>query len=699
MVLTDMSGSVSPQYDDSGIIRFMENCYADSITANQQSWAQGDIDLRQYTGDPSLWAWQYGNQRAGNGNMLSFNLSRRLVEAPCGYQRTHQKNSVAIPIENSDQKTADLFTKLLIHSDQLDDTAGTLSSAFTGANITGMNLVSVWLDYRDDPINGTIRTTNHAYNTFIIDPYFRQPDLSDCKFIWQRTFLTKAEALSLLPMAQDIVSSVDILGARDGKFPYMPEAFNFNMKGLMTYDQFTYRDFRKQKLLVDWRTNQQIEWKHDDSLLKPFLKANQTVEVIDQIIPTTRLAVVLQGRLVFHGPNPTGSDMFPYAPVLSYYTPDSPYLQWRVQGLLRCCRDAQYLYNRRKTIELDALESQLNSGWKLKEDSLIDPTSVYKTGQGQALWLKKDAQMTDVEKIPTASIDPSWFQVSETIKDLMMEMVGSNEAVMGSAVDDRSGLLEMVRQGAGLTVLQRLFSQLDTSQKIIARLKVDYMKNNYTPEKVMRITGENPTQEFYTKNFGKYDIEIEEGFHTSTQRQLAFSQAMALQSAGIELPKRYMIQQATLQNKTELLEMIAQEEQQAQQMQQAQAQGEQQTAQATAMMAQARAEADTAMAAERYSRISENKAMAFERLAEAHRDEQQAELNKAKTLKELESMDVETVQKAFAIAQQIQAMDHAKFAQHAAQQSLLMKQLEALSNSGMNNNAGGAQPPSAAPMQ
>ena len=70
-----------------------------------------------------------------------------------------------------------------------------------------------------------------------------------------------------------------------------------------------------------------------------------------------------------------------------------PYFPHRVQGVVRGLRDAQYLYNRRKAIELDILESQINSGWIYKENALVNPKDVFTVaGQGRGLALKEEAQ-------------------------------------------------------------------------------------------------------------------------------------------------------------------------------------------------------------------------------------------------------------------------------------------------------------------
>ena len=83
----------------------------------------------------------------------------------------------------------------------------TISDSFRGSLVTGMNLLQVWMDYRSDPVSGNIKVDNCSYNSFLIDPYFRKADLSDCNAIWKRSYLTKRECISLLPDSAEIIYS------------------------------------------------------------------------------------------------------------------------------------------------------------------------------------------------------------------------------------------------------------------------------------------------------------------------------------------------------------------------------------------------------------------------------------------------------------------------------------------------------------
>lgn len=631
--------------DDKGILERMNQTYAQSITINQSFWSEADIDTRFKAGDQTLWNDIYGNLPAFRRRVFNFNRIRRVCSMITGYQRKNRKSTSVIPVENSDEETANQFSKLVRWSMERDNTLNTISEAFDGAITTGMNLLSVWMDYRDDPINGDIKVDNVSYNGYLIDPFFKKHDLSDCNFIWTRKWLTKLQTKSLLPGRDAEIDSLRNKGGRDGKFQYMPESYNYGMEDLLSYDEYWYRDYRSQKLLVDLETGETMEWRGKDPQLTEFLAQYPQLTVINQQIPTVRLAIVVQDQVMYNGPNPMGIDEYPFVPVLGYYEPQIPYFPWRIQGVVRGLRDSQYLYNRRKVIELDILESQINSGWKFKENALVNPRDVFLQGQGRGLALKKDAQMSDVEQIQAPAVPQSMIELSKILGQEIQEISGVNEELLGSATDDKAGVLSMLRQGAGLTTLQTLFDQLDMSQKLLGRLSISLIQANFSPGKVQRIIQEKPTFQFYSQAFGKYDAAIEEGLNTTTQRQTQFAQLLQLREMGIPVPSSVLLEASTLQNKKDLIEAVQQEEQQAGQMQQMQMQVAMESEKAKTANQYSQAEANSGLGLERSSRVIENRALAIERVAEAEKDRELGLLHRVKAMKELEDMDLSQLEK------------------------------------------------------
>lgn len=659
--------------DDVGIQQQMETFYQKSIEVNQAYWYEADIDTRFEVGDQSVFNDIY-NVPAARRKQFSFNRIRPIINMITGYQRRNRKSTIVVPMEANDQETADQFSKMLMWLNKDQGVFDSLSDAFNGACVAGMNLMQVWIDYRNDPINGDIRVDNCAYNSFMIDPYFRKSDLSDCNGIWKRSFLTKQEVMSLLPKKEDLIADISSYGVEDGKFQFLPETYRFDYKNLMTYDEYYYRDYRTQKTLVDTESGVTYEWKSDnDKNLRKFLKMFPSVTLVESQVPTVKLAILVQGKLAYHDRNPIGTDGYPFVPVLGYFNPQTPYYQWRVQGVVRGLRDAQFIYNRRKVIELDIAESQMTSGWVYKEDALVNPKDVFLAGQGKGLALKATAQMTDVQPIQAPQIPPSFFQLSEGLTREIQQIAGVNEELLGSAVDDKAGILAMLRQGAGLTTLQKLFDQLDTAQKLLGRIMIDVIQNNFSPEKVKRIIAEEPTEQFYNKTFGRFDAAVEEGFNTSTQKQVQFAQLLHLKEVGVPIPDDVLLEAATVQNKKKITDSIMAQQEQAQQAQQQQQQLEMAQMEAQIKMANARATADQGLGLERVSRIQENQQLAVERAAQAQenradarRSDEQALLNMAKTMKELESIDLQNVEKFLALSKMYNELESNQASQDTA---------------------------------
>ena len=687
--------NLSPQYyneDDKPILSRMEAFYSEAITINQSFWSEAEIDTNFEAGSQELWTEIYGNMSVSRNKQFNFNRIKRVVNMISGHQRKNRKSIIAVPIENADEETADQFSKILLWACNQEGVLETISESFQGALITGMNLLQVWIDYRSDPVSGNIRVDNCAYNSFLIDPYFRKADLSDCNALWKRSFLTRRECISLLPDKAEELSGLtgNLAGdGKDGKFQFMPESYNYGNKNLLTYDEFYYKDYRTQKMLIDSETGETLEWtSNDEEKLALYLRAYPQVTVVEQEVPTVKLAIVVQGKVMYNGQNPLGIDQYPFVPCLAYHNPQMSDFTYRIQGVVRGLRDAQYLYNRRRIIELDILESQVSSGWIYKENALVNPKDVFLAGEGRGIALKDEANMTDVQQIIAPQIPPSMIQLSELLAREVMEISGVNEELLGSAVDDKAGVLSMLRQGAGLTTLQILFDQLDRSTKLLGKLMIDIIQANFTPGKVKRIIEAEPAPQFYNKAFGKYDCAVEEGLNTTTQRQMQFAQMLQLKEAGAPITNEDLLEAATIQNKKTIIENMNRQQEAAMKAQQEQAQMMMKEQDARTNLANARAKADTGLGLERVSRIQENRALSIERMAEANKDNEMALLNKTKAMKELENMDMAQLEKLLYLSNMLkqQEIDTAQAQPVPKEDALPPSVLTEENNNPMQNN-------------
>lgn len=663
-----------PEYlnDDYGAIKKkIDSDYTANQSIWQVFWTEATLDSRLEAGDTALMADL--NQMLPNNNRGSwyFNRVRPLCNMVSGYQRRNRKSTIAVPLENGDQDTSDQLTKILLGIYKREGIYETISEAFhQGACITGLNLLHVYMDYTNDPICGDIKVDNCAYNSFFIDPYFRKPDLSDCSFVWRRSYLSHSAAAALMP-EQDYDRIMSLPGnptgtGRDGRFQYMPESYGQTQQNRLAYDEYYYRAYRKQKLLVDRETGETFEITNQDKVdIQTFLQHYPQVKIIEQNIPTVRMAIMIQDKVFYDGINNLNTDRYPFIPVIGYYNSMLPYFYSRIQGICRSLRDPQMLLNRRIILSADLLESVTNSGWIFKENAVIDVKHLFQTGQGRIIPLKSDAAMTDIQQIQPPQIPPSFFQLQETFSGELNMVSGINEELMGSALDDKAGILSALRQGAGLTTLQPLFDKLDHAQIMLGELIMEVVQNNYTPGKVKNLLeGQEPAPLFYNKAFGKYHCMIEEGFNTESQKQMQFAQLMQLREMGVPIPDASLIDAAVIQNKNQIVQQIQQQQQQQQQMQQMQMQAQMQEMQARAKDSEARALANTGLGAERFSRIEENKALAVERKSEAVKDDYIALLNAVKAMKEIEHLDFESLARIISLKKMIEVEQNPQSAQN-----------------------------------
>lgn len=624
----------------------------------QTYWTESAINTRLEAGDSSLINGGLTNALANNRNEFYYNYTRPLLNMVSGHQRRNRKSSIIIPLENADQKTADQWTKILLHVFKRERLYHTISDAFhQGACIAGMNLLHIYLDFRSDPINGDIKIDNLAYNQFFIDPYFRKKDLSDAAFVWRRTFMNHATAASLMP-PENYDAIMNLPGnptgtARDGRFQYMPEASGQAFQNLLAYDEYYYRDYRKQKLLIDKMTGEQFDVSSQEHMdIETFLEHNPDTTLIEQDIPTVRLAIMIQDQVFYDGINPLGIDNYPFIPIMGYYNPSMPYFYSRIQAIASSLRDPQVLLNRRIQLSHDMSESMATTGFIFKGDSLVDIKHLYQTGAGRMIPVKPSCNIAqDIVPIPPPQVPASYFQIAETDEQALYKTSGISEVLMGSSLDAKAGIIEVLRQSAGLTTLQPIFDNLDDSQIMVTERLMEVISANFAPYKIRQILeGAEPAPLFFNKAFGKYHAMVEAGFNTDSQKQMEFAQALQLVELGVPIPHKSLIRMATLQNKDQLIQEMEQEQQQLMQREDQQNQVAMQEGQARIKLALSRAGADEGLEWERKSRMEENRALAIKQLAEANKEDELAVLNKVKILKEIEDMDIGHLERLVGIA-------------------------------------------------
>jgi hypothetical protein len=654
------------------IVREYDEHYQESYYAWNPFYPLADRDLRYYLGEQ--WDEKERQKLFSEGrNALSFNYIRRNINLLTGYQRKHRLSSVVIPVENSDQKSADQFSKLLLHTMNAGDGYKFISEGFGGALKTGFNLLTIWMDYRDDPINGDIRFGREPYNGFITDPYFTQLDFSDCSYVIKRKYLSPKQTASLLPGREKEVMELSKFGwSRDDKFTWLPYQTQPNGQDFMAFNEFYKQGWENVSALVDEETGEFTEWEGDAEGLRYFLQTYPQLKEVKRPKKYIERHIIVNDQLMLTEKNQFGLNEYPFVPMVAIFEPESEFWGLKMQSLVRCQVDPQKEANRRRSQMIDILDSNINSGWLAKKDSVVNPRSLFQTSQGKVIWKEQNAEPGDIERIQPAQLPQGMFELQRQFDQDIMNIAGVNDAAFGQTENaQESGLMMMLRQGASIVNLQDIIDNLRYAQKLISKKALKLIQT-WTPAKIKRIINEDPTDQFYSKEFIKYDVEVQEGVLTDTQRQLYFRQLTDLYQltggpqSSVVTPDM-LAKAAPLQGKSEFNEQVEQNVKAQQQQAQQQQQIQQQILNSQLELNKANSIKNIASAKEDITRGIANMGLQEERNSEAIQNRAQASLDRARTMKELEAMDDDKLMKYMKIVQMMDAVNKVKEEENKAE--------------------------------
>ena len=594
-------------------------------------WNQANIDTLFYAGEQSFVNRYFNFNNTRSNNNYYFNLIQQPINIVTGYERQHRKNFNYIPTEGADPLTTDQYNKLITHACNAGSIHEMKSKAKELAAISGMVLAQPYLDFTgDDQAQGTLKVKIWEYNSFIVDPYFRNPDMSDAQFVWCQEYISKNEAEARFPGKTQGINSMSGASQTYGSFYFLPENYNLAKNDLLVVSYVWYKWRRKKKRLYSRTRNQFFDFAGGDGNLESLLYNIPDMEEVTVEVPCWKLCVVLNDRLMFQGENPLGFDACPFVPYYWNYDPHINYPELRVRSLVRPMRTPQFLANHKIINNNDIAAATINAGWKRKIGAVANEDNLKKAGQGWDVIINLGYEMTDVEKIIPSAVPESDLALAQQMIDLVPTVAGINvENWSGQENKQISALTTLMKQAANLLVFQKYFDQWDLSDSLLGDLLLQIPLNNWNAEKVALYIGEEPSPYFYSKVFSKYQVLVEESDLTPTQNNLQAQQMMEINERfGREVfTPSMIIPKMNISGKSEIIKILEQQEQQAAAMQQEQAQVQHAFEHAKMQELMSRAVTNISIARERHGRAESNLGLYEERLSMIER-------NNALTLKE-----------------------------------------------------------------
>lgn len=620
----------------------MHRNYTDCINILQTQWYQADTDQRFAMGDAEIWGLLYPGVATYRKKIWNFNIINSHIQMVSGYQRRNRKSSVCMPMHPNAQKTSDQFSKCLYYMHNRGNFYNVYSDTFEqGALTQGLGFTYFVKNTTCDIISGELDARYVDMKSCLFDPYFRRHDMMDARFWWVRTFYDRYEAARMYPEYEDQILGLPKGTYRDDKFYYMPEVYQIQFPNLIAFDEYWYLSDREATFMIDKKTEEVQEFVGDEEDAR-IIKMNfgDQIKFINRRKPTVRRTIVVNDKVFVDEPDPYHTDKYPVVPCLAYFNADTPYYAYKFRGITRDLRDSQYLFNRIKVYANDVIEAQ-QQGLKVKKGALVTPDDSLNSSNGRVLTIDGSFSMDDVQPMPIVPPPPIMLEMEERYKQVMNLISGVNETMLGTEINDKAGIIAMMRTTAGVTTLTKLFDNFDEYQKLCGDYQVAWIQGNWTYGKVKLIIGEEPTAEFDNKAFYKYGCKLKQEALTESLQQLELGKILHLREIiGENFPEDEIIEAMDIPNKDRIIEKIkatkeAQQKiaEEAHQMQMKQFEVDNQTKISYA-------HSQEGLAAERMAKIQLDKALNAERLQRAEEDKTAAVLNLVKAVKEIQGMDL-----------------------------------------------------------
>ena len=590
----------------------------------QSRWNEANLDSLFYAGNYTAANNMYRSMNSQTFSNYYFNIIKQPCDFITGYQRQHRKGFLYIPTEGSDPQTTDQYTRLITHVANDSSIHEQYSKGTELSMHSGMVLLQPYLDFTgDDPLQGTAKLKIWEYNTFIADPWFRDPSGSDSNLWWMQEYISRFEAVERFPNQADMIARMASGQKRYGSFYFLPESFNINRNDLLVISYVWYKAKRRKKRLYSRKSHQFFDFSGGDEQIEKILYGIPDLEVVEVDVPTWKLATVLNDQLMFNGFNPLGVDTSPVIPCYWNYEPHLSDYRLRVRSYVYPLRSPQVLFNHKVINNNDLVSATLNSGWKRKSGAVANEENLKQTQNGMDIIINEGYELTDCEKIQPTILPESDLALAEQMKDLSI-LISSISVENWAAMDTQqiSSLTLLLKQASSLLVFQKYFDQWDYVLKLVGDALLNIILTNWSPEKIGLYLGEEPSPFFYSRIFCKYQMIVEESLLTPTQKNLQAQQMMDINTAfGREVfPPSMIVKDMNLSGKAEMMEFL-----QGQEQQQAAIQEHATTLQHTVEEAKlkelySKVASNIAMAKERYGRFESNIGLLEERMAEVSKN-------------------------------------------------------------------------------
>lgn len=535
--------------------------YLQELSAYRQWYQNAKKSINYCLGDQ----WKKSDRAIVEGEgrpALTFNKIASIIQTVSGFQRQNRQDIKVVGVEGGDEQIAEIMTLLIKNIMTRNYGEYKVSQMFTDGVMSSRGWIEAGVNYDDDPSVGKIEIFNGMYDELFPDPGYREYDLErDAEFLIKRVRVTKARLLSLFPEKERQIKAIQAGTAKDdflGVGDVIVEDDRSERRQLFTLVICWYKKHEKKKYVVDLLSGESKELAGMSTRdQRNMLEAIPTIDIISRRVSIPYRAVMVEDIILEDEISPYWPECksFPVVPYVAYFNPVGRTPEKVFRGLVSGLIDPQNEINKRRSQLLNVIgntpwvgdeDALTSAGWEKLEKRAASPRLTLKVKQGRNL-----------QRIsPVVSGQEYLYLVqegSETLKEI--SGVAGPLVMQGPAM---SGKALAIREQSTITAIQSLYDNLRYSRHILGRLYVGMILNSYTPEKIVRVVGEEKINiqgaEDILNNFDmrEYDLAMDETQLSPVMRMAVMEELLGMRQLGIPISDDLVVEASNLPNREEI---------------------------------------------------------------------------------------------------------------------------------------------------
>ncbi|MEO8021080.1 hypothetical protein [Polaromonas sp.] len=447
-----------------------------------------------------------------------FNEARQSIDWIIGTEKRMRKDYKVLPREEGDEDAAEVKTKVIKYTDDVNMTQHQRSQAFGQTAKAGLS----WLEegVNPDPEDELIYSGIEDWRNVFRDSRSRKPDMDDARYLFRRKVTDLDYAIALLPkQAEYLRNGARAYGENDGDTDiwYLGERLTNASEGDWLDSSSRFGDraaYVKRDGFYDSGRRQSVEllecWYRVPESVDVFADGDLRGKVMDIKNPEhvaakkagarlystvkmrMRVMIATKEICLWDGPSPFKHQKFLLVPIWGYRRARDG----QVYGPMRGMRDIQDDLNKRRSKALFALSTNriiMDKGAVEDIEELRDeaarPDGIIEKAANKKLEFQKN----------THDFQGNLLLAQED-SQLLRNAGGVTNENLGRNTQAQSGIAIERKQDQGSLTTSGLFDNYMLAIKLAGQLRLSHIEQFYTQAKAVRILGEDKPVEWLKIN-------------------------------------------------------------------------------------------------------------------------------------------------------------------------------------------------------